>query len=86
MATVVQKDGNTTTDVGDEIQYTITVENIGNVTVAILDSDNDGVGDGYFDKLTDGDGEDLQYTTNIPQLMMSFQLHREKLSHIQRHL
>ena len=42
MATVVQNDGNTTTDVGDEIQYTITVENIGNVTVAILDSDNDG--------------------------------------------
>ena len=45
MATVVQKDGNTTVDVGDEIQYTITVENIGNVTVAILDSDNDGIGD-----------------------------------------
>ena len=41
---------------GDLITYTITVENTGNVTVGI---------DSFFDKLTDGFGQDLQYTTNI---------------------
>ena len=54
-ATVTDNNNNGINDFGDTIDYLITVENIGNITVTGLN---------YVDTFTDGSGNALQLTTN----------------------